>query len=308
LTEELELRAVGGRRALTLLPAAGRGRAPAALSALELRYADGAWHADATSPEALVYPPGELVLELVNATSSPALVQLETTAWDSAAATAAQVTSLQEFRDLFSSEVLAPGQEVGVRTVALLFSDLRGSTSLYEGVGDAPAFGRVNRHFAFLRATIAEHRGAVVKTIGDAVMGAFARLEDALRAGVEIQRRLPAWCAAQGIEPAFQLRVGVHAGPAIAVNANERLDYFGRTVNLAARVERASAGGDVVLLREVFDEPEAGRALAGLDVAIELFRANLRGIGDSVALVRLRPAPAEPESEPASARTAIAAS
>jgi adenylate cyclase len=187
--------------------------------------------------------------------------------------------------------VLAPGQEVGFSTVALLFSDLRGSTSLYEGVGDAPAFGRVNRHFDFLRATIARNRGAVVKTIGDAVMGAFSSLADALRAALDIQRDIGAWCAAQGIEPAFQLRVGVHAGPAIAVNANERLDYFGRTVNLAARVERESEGGDVVLLQEVFEEPEVGRALAGLKIAVEPFRARLRGIAESVPLVRLRPTP-----------------
>jgi class 3 adenylate cyclase len=294
LTEELELRAVGAMRALPLLPGPARHAESPAPPALHLRYADGAWHADAASPEALVYSPGELVLELRNATAAPLLVQVETTAWDSAAATAAQVTALQEFRDLFSSEVLAPGQEVGVSTVALLFSDLRGSTSLYEGVGDAPAFGRVNRHFDFLRATIARNQGAVVKTIGDAVMGAFASLEDALRSGIEIQREIGAWCAAQGIEPAFELRVGVHAGPAIAVNANERLDYFGRTVNLAARVERESEGGDVVLLREVFEDPDVGRALAGYEVSVEPFRARLRGIADSVPLVRLRPVPAAP--------------
>ncbi len=294
LREELELRAVGGLRSLPLLPGPLQGPSRESPRSLSLRYVEGTWLVDAASPETLVYPPGELVLDFQNASALPLLVQIETTEWDSAAATAAQVTALQEFRDLFSSEVLAPGQEVGVSTVALLFSDLKGSTSLYEGVGDAPAYGRVNRHFDFLRATIARNRGAVVKTIGDAVMGAFASLEDALRAGLEIQREVGAWCAAQGIEPVFELRVGVHAGPAIAVNANERLDYFGRTVNLAARVERESMGGDVVLLQDVFEEPDVRRALAGLEVTVEPFRARLRGIADSIPLVRLRPAPATP--------------
>jgi class 3 adenylate cyclase len=291
LREELQLRAVGAMQALSLVPGPRHGESPESPPTLRLRYAEGTWRGDAVSMETLVFPSGDLVLDFQNESSLPLLVQVEETEWDSAAASAAQVTALQEFRDLFSSEVLAPGQEVGVSTVALLFSDLKGSTSLYEGIGDAPAYGRVSRHFEFLRENIARHRGAIVKTIGDAVMGAFASLEDAVRAGLEIQRDLGAWCEVQGIEPSFELRVGIHAGPAIAVNANDRLDYFGRAVNLAARVERESIGGDVVLLQDLLDEPGARAALAGVTVAVEPFIARLRGIAGSARLVRLRPAP-----------------
>jgi class 3 adenylate cyclase len=286
----LQLRAAGGIQAVSLVPAPGADLPPEVLPALELRYGGGTWLGDrGQAADTHSFPPGDVELRLRNETELPLLVQIETAEGDPAAATAAQVTALQEFRDLFSSEVLAPGQEVGVSTVALLFSDLKGSTSLYEGVGDAPAFGRVNRHFDFLREAIARNRGAIVKTIGDAVMGAFSSLEDALHAALEIQRDLTAWCAAQGIDPPFELRVGVHAGPAIAVNANTRLDYFGRTVNLAARVERESVGGDVVVLQELLEEPAGRRALGELDVTAEAFRAPLKGILESARLVRLRP-------------------
>jgi class 3 adenylate cyclase len=233
--------------------------------------------------------PGPGALAVANDSPEPVVVVLERDAWNAGAATAARVTALQEFRDLFSSEVLAPGQEVGVSRIALLFTDLRGSTDLYEGVGDAPAYGRVNRHFEFLRERIAARRGAVVKTIGDAVMGAFVSLEDAVGAALGIQRGLEEWCAERGIEPALVLRAGVHHGPAIVVNANGRLDYFGRTANVAARLGRESRGGDVALTAAAFESLDPGAVAAG-PFQVERFRGVLRGIAGEQELVRLRPA------------------
>lgn len=59
----------------------------------------------------------------------------------------------------------------------LPFSDLRASTTLYETIGDAHAYGQVNRHFDFLTDWIAKNSGSIVKTIGDAVMAVFHRPE-----------------------------------------------------------------------------------------------------------------------------------
>ena len=209
---------------------------------------------------------------------------LEEVNWTGQETTAAQVTALQEFRDLFSGEVLAPGQQVAVRDIALIFSDLKGSTSLYEVVGDAPAYSRVNKHFEFLRKEIVEHQGTVVKTMGDAVMGAFYRLEDAAAAALRIQREIGPWCEAQGISPPLVLKTGLHHGPVIAVSANGQLDYFGRTVNVAARLGAESTGGDVVLLKEVLEEL---RRLPD-DATVLHFTARLRGLSGERDLVRLR--------------------
>jgi adenylate cyclase len=199
------------------------------------------------------------------------------------------VTALQEFRDLFSAEVLAPEQEVAIRSIALLFSDVKASTSLYEAVGDASAYGRVNRHFAYLGEHVAARDGAVVKTIGDAVMAAFSSLDDAFAAAVEIQAGVDAWCRAQGIDPPLGLKLGLHRGPAIAVSANGQLDYFGRTVNIAARIAGAAGAGDVVMLAETFDELD-GHELRGA-VSAEPLRAELRGIAGTSELVRVRVRP-----------------
>ncbi len=286
VTGPLQLRAVGRIPRVRLLPSERQG-----CREIRVTYALEGWvnpGSGAGPLEEIPFMPGEISLHLQNETDAPVVTVLEETEGAGEAATAAEVTTLQEFRDLFSSEVLAPGQEVGVQNIALLFSDLKGSTSMYEGVGDAAAYRRVNRHFDLLRETISEHRGTIVKTIGDAVMGAFASIDDALAAALTVQAELSGWCEREGIDPPLVLRIGLHQGPVIAVNANHRLDYFGRTVNTAARVELESEGGDIVLLKDVFGSERAQALLDGFHVQLQDFTATLRGIEGKRELVRLR--------------------
>lgn len=280
---QLRLRAVAGARTLDLYPGPADGRT----ERVAISYGEGRWAGPhsltAEDGESLTVPAGATIA-LRNQTGGRLLVVLEEVEWTGDQTTAAQVTALQEFRDLFSGEVLAPGHQVAVRDLAFVFSDLRGSTSLYEGVGDASAYSRVNRHFEFIRHEVVAHGGSVVKTMGDAVMGAFTRLDDAMAAALAIQREIGPWCASQTISPPLVLKTGVHHGPVIAVTANGQLDYFGRTVNVAARLGAESVGGDVVLLREVLDElgPPPG------DVAVECFTARLRGVDGERELVSVR--------------------
>ena len=92
-----------------------------------------------------------------NVSPDDIVVVLEQDEWSKDTVTAAKVTAMQEFRDLFSSEVLAPGQQVGIENVTVLFSDLQGSTSLYETIGDANAYGQVRRHFDILTKAISDN-------------------------------------------------------------------------------------------------------------------------------------------------------
>ena len=198
-------------------------------------------------------------LHLENATGSEQLFILERMAWSDQAATAAEVTALQVFRDLFANEALRPGEQISVGTLTVLFTDLRGSTQLYREIGDAPAFGRVMSHFDVLREAIAGEDGALVKTIGDAVMAVFRHPAAALRAIVKAQAQLAS--PPEGALP-LRLKVGIHAGPCIAVTLNDRLDYFGCTVNMAARLEGLSTGEDVILSDAAYADPEVADMLA----------------------------------------------
>ncbi len=218
-------------------------------------------------------------LQLHNATPDEQLFILERTQWSDDAATAAEVTAVQMFRDLFAREALRPGEQISVGTLTVLFTDLRNSTRLYREIGDATAFGRVMNHFDVLKQTIAEQDGALVKTIGDAVMAVFRRPANALRAMLEAQERLAN--PPDGMLP-LTLKAGMHTGPCIAVTLNDRLDYFGSTVNLAARLEGQSTGGDVVISTAVYADPEVRQLLkecpAGLSAT--QFTIPLKGFDD----------------------------
>jgi class 3 adenylate cyclase len=229
---------------------------------------------------------GPAVVGLENPGVDERLVVVERTAWSDQAATAADVTALQAFRDLFASEALRPGEELAVGSLTIAFTDLRGSTRLYRELGDAPAYGSVVGHFDVLRAAIADEGGALVKTIGDAVMAVFRRPVSSLRAILVAQARLAA--PEHGTRP-LPLKAGIHAGPCIAVTMNARLDYFGSTVNAAARIVGLSSGDDVVISGAVRADPEVAELIAGQSLALEPVEAALRGFdGERFELWRVR--------------------
>ena len=199
------------------------------------------------------------------------------------ALTAHRVTTLQGFRDLFPAERLAPGEEADISQVVLMFTDLKGSTALYERVGDGAAYRMVRRHFALLAATVREHDGAMVKTIGDAIMAAFVRPRDAVAAALDAIR------AVEAGPDDLEIKIGIHAGPSVAVTLNDRLDYFGGTVNMAARLQGESVGGDIVLSQVVAADAGVAELLEGHEVTRQ--SARLRGFESPVAFLRVRPLP-----------------
>jgi len=216
---------------------------------------------------------------------------IEDRRWAREALTAPEVISLQAFRDLFAEATLRPGDEAAVGQVTLLFSDLRGSTALYERVGDAVAFNIVRDHFAFLATIVRDHNGAVVKTIGDAVMASFGDPVDAVQAALAMQARIADFNRGHGgdrIDRHLTIKLGVHAGPSVMVSLNDRMDYFGSTVNMAARLQGQSQGGDIVLSEAVACDP----AVKPLLVAIPTRRENvgLKGFESPVGFVRVLPA------------------
>ena len=192
-------------------------------------------------------------LALENATGEEQIFILERTAWGDQAATAAEVTALQLFRDLFATEALRPGDRINVGQMTVLFTDLRNSTRLYREIGDAVAFGAVMNHFDVLREAIAREGGSIVKTLGDAIMAVFPRPAPALRAIMSAQAALAS--PPEGVRP-FILKAGLHTGPCIAVTLDGRLDYFGSNVNIAARLEPLSTGTDCVITSDVRDDLE----------------------------------------------------
>lgn len=246
-----------------------------------LRVDDAEWSPD--EPRAHLNP--HLILQ--NATADDQLFILERWAWSDQAVTAAEVTALQTFRDLFSREALRQGEQFSVGNLTLVFTDLKRSTELYRQIGDAPAFGRVLNHFDIVRAAVTEHEGAVVKTMGDAVMAVFRRPANALRAMQAAQRALDN--PANDALP-LALKVGIHSGTCIAVNLNDRLDYFGTTVNLAARLAGLAEGNDILVSDAAYQDPEVQRWLTTQDgLRVQSVEAQLKGYDEPFRLWRLQP-------------------
>ncbi len=239
--------------------------------------------------EPIVAPEGELTI--VNATDREHLAIVEHLAWSDASTTAAEVTSLQVFRDLFSREVLRRGEQISVRAMTVVFTDLKNSTQLYQEIGDAPAFGRVLTHFEILKTAVAAQDGCIVKTMGDAIMAVFPRPVAAVRAILHAQQ----WLAQPGdfalphgleVPPSslkpLTLKASIHSGPCLAINQNDRLDYFGSTVNITARLCALSSGTDVILSSAVHADAEVASCLAASDTSRSASQelVKLKGFGD----------------------------
>jgi class 3 adenylate cyclase len=244
---------------------------------------------DAIRPPLASTAAGETTFHIKSALGVPALVILERPDWPDTAATAAVVGTMQAFRDLFGSEVLAPGLQLAIQRLAFLFTDLTGSTALYQAVGQTRAFRLVQDHFRILRASVTAHEGAVVKTIGDAVMATFPTGAQALAAALAMQRDIRQLDTGGAVDPGRLLKIGIHEGPCIAVGANGRLDYFGTTVNIAARVEHESGGGEVVVTDTVFQDPVVQQRLRADGLTVTDAETRLRGVREPVKLHRLVP-------------------
>ncbi len=225
------------------------------------------------------------VVRFVNRRARPVTLVVESREWVKDALTADRVTAMQAFRELFATEALRPGDDVAIGRVTLMFTDLRGSTALYARIGDAAAYRLVREHFAFLADQVREHDGGIVKTIGDAVMAAFPDPAQAVRAALAVQRSVAQFNRDQGLADGLVIKLGLHAGSAIAVTLNDRLDYFGSTVNLAARLQGQSRGGDIVLSETLALDPAVAPLIAGLNASAE--QAAIKGFERPVVFERI---------------------
>jgi class 3 adenylate cyclase len=200
---------------------------------------------------------------------------------------------IQLFRDFFKDQLLPVHISLNVTRVALIFTDLRGSTAMYAAKGDPQAYSLVRQHFELLAQETTRYGGVIIKTIGDAVMASFLRDLDAARAAVAFQHAIATFNRQNSLdsEDALILKVGMHSGPCLSVNLNEVLDYFGTTVNTAARIGSLSKGGDIIVSRALLEEDAVREAFAaGGFVPRESMRVMLRGLPQEVEVTQLIPA------------------
>ena len=241
-------------------------------------------------PAELRLTPGPIALEIVNPTSdriAVALVQFPPDAEDELLTfdpylTGKHLLTSQTFKSLFRSEVVGGAQGIAIRDIAILFTDIKGSTALYRRIGDLNAFQLVQQHFDWLREATVHHGGAVVKTIGDAVMAAYPDAARAVAAALEMRQAAERFNQGQPERP-VALKIGIHHGAAIAVTLNDELDYFGQTVNIAARAQAMADAQEVCITDKVLGYPGVEPLLAGLPTRTSA--VEFRGVGGPMPVI-----------------------
>lgn len=192
-------------------------------------------------------------LVIKNISSQDVVCFVDSLNWKQEAIYASEVSSSPDFNALFSRETIKENSKIKASDLTLLFTDLMNSTELYVQEGDELAIGRVMSHFKIIQQIVAEERGGIVKTIGDSVMAVFREPVSALKA---VQRIQQIFTTSSTMSESFKLKAGIHMGDCTAVNLNGRIDYFGTTVNIAARLVDTASEKELMVSESVYAHPD----------------------------------------------------
>lgn len=134
------------------------------------------------------------------------------------------------------------------KTVAVMFTDIKGSTSFYELRGDIEGRAMVHQHDQIVIPEITRHGGALVKTIGDATLSLFEDPSDALRSAMAIQKALDGYNLDKAETDQIHVKIGLNYGTGIV----QPDDIYGDVVNVASRLVSTARAGDIVLPQEFY--------------------------------------------------------
>ncbi len=243
-------------------------------------------------PPAIIYadhPPDTVIkagpnpeVTYVNPGAAPVAFSIQRASWSDDALRPGMLLSFQEFRDLFSEDYIGADVKLAVGEQTLLFTDVVGSTAFYALRGDPGAFIEIKRHFDEVFAIVAGNRGAVVKTIGDAVMATFTSPLDAVRAARLIH---DAFHPDRADTP-IRLRISLNTGPCIAVRLNSNADYFGGTVNIAAKLQALAEGHQIALSETTYRAANVAEYLAEQHAELEQLEYTSKALPAPVAVRR----------------------
>jgi class 3 adenylate cyclase len=195
--------------------------------------------------------------------------------------TAKRLLTNQIFRDIYRTDTLDVDQGLKLTSLTFLFTDLKGSTELYDRVGDLVAYDLVREHFRVLNEIVASEAGAIVKTIGDAVMATFPTPDRALAAALRMRDSV------RVIKNDLVIKIGIHEGPCLAVTLNDRLDYFGQTVNIAARVQGLADAQAILATKSVVEYPQVSKMLEVSKLAPTAQDTTLRGVAGKMMIYQI---------------------
>jgi len=189
------------------------------------------------------------------------------------------------FQQFFKLNNLPTSLRLNIRSLTLLFTDLKGSTELYDRTGDVNAYRLIQDHFQLLGKIIVQHSGTVIKTMGDAVMASFSRPLDAVAASLDMLEEIK---TIREEDKPLGLKIGLHEGPALAISNQGVLDYFGQTVNIAARVQGLAEANSLWMTEAVYQSQGVEGFLRSMNYQAQRYLASLKGVGAQTTVFEVK--------------------
>lgn len=211
---------------------------------------------------------GSQVVHLNNDSGQDQQVRLERTASRHDALSAAQASTLAMFRELFPDQVLSAEQIVSVMVITLMRVELHGVHELYRSRGDAQAFSQIRGELEKVLQVVKDAGGAVVKTIGEGILASFASPPRAVAAALKLHPM------SQREQTSLPLSVAIHSGPVMAATLDDRLDYFGTTLQCLARMIALAPPHSILASDSITQGEDVRALLKESGVPIELFASS----------------------------------
>ena len=141
-------------------------------------------------------------------------------------------------------------------------------------------------HFGALIDAVSAEGGAVVKTIGDAVMATFSSPDRGVRAAIRMREAMREINAERGGED-LALNIGLHEGPCLAVVLDDRQDYFGQSVNIAARVQGLADPSAILATKAIVDTPTVTDIIRARGFRTRSRESALRGVSEAFTIYEI---------------------
>jgi class 3 adenylate cyclase len=184
------------------------------------------------------------------------------------------------FRELFPDEVLAGDQIVSVGYISLMRVKIFGCDDLYRSLGDGPAFTHIRKVLERVLGTVKNHYGAVVKIVGEGVLASFAKPVNAVEAALEMVT-----CSS---DIDVKIAAAIHSGTAMVATLEERLDYFGTTLQELERFVERAEPSSIVLSSAVTALTEVQSLMDEQGLELEIATPDVQPFGSIAHKVRVQ--------------------
>jgi class 3 adenylate cyclase len=202
--------------------------------------------------------------------------------------TAKMLLNNQSFRELFRLQQLSENLNLNIQSLTILFTDLKGSTDMFDKAGDIYAHEIIQEHFKVLTDSVRKRSGAVIKTMGDAIMASFSSPLEGFNAALDMLQAINQLNhKIKDSNYKLGIKIGINSGPALAVLADERLDYFGQSVNIAARVQALADEGEIWITDSVFQTPNIDHYILEQGYSYQKRYARLKGVGQEATVYKI---------------------